>query len=470
MAISESASVRVLCVDDEPGLADLVGSYLEQSHGAITAVSKECADEGLVSFKESEIDAIVSDLEMPGMNGLEFLEAVRRVDPAIPFVLYTGKGSEEIASEAISKGVTEYMQKKGGTDQYSVLANRVLNAVEQYRTEQELQKERARFQSVFEQSSDAMIIADDSGTYLNVNSAACELFGRSENELLGKTAADFTDDDFDFDTAWESFKDANEERGLYPIEQPDGTVNVAEYAASANIMPGKHLSVLRDITERQEFERKLKLEKERLNEFAGVLSHDLQNPVQVAQGHVDLLLGGVEPDEQEQHFEAISDAITRIDHIIEDVLAISQENSMSRETANVALSELAADVWHRVNRQGTDAEIESNMVVGADEGRLERLLTNLFRNSIEHGDHAVSITVGRLDEHEGFFVADDGPGIPPEERENIFDWHHSTKDGGTGIGLKSVKQITEAEGWSVRTTDSSQGGARFEFRTCSSVE
>jgi PAS domain S-box-containing protein len=82
-----------------------------------------------------------------------------------------------------------------------VLANRVLNAIEQYRTEQELREERARFQSVFEQASDAMIIAYGDGTYLNVNSATCELFDRSEDELLWKTAADFTDDDFEFDTA-----------------------------------------------------------------------------------------------------------------------------------------------------------------------------------------------------------------------------------------------------------------------------
>jgi len=247
-------------------------------------------------------------------------------------------------------------------------------------------------------------------------------------------------------------------------------VKVAEYAASGDIKPGKHLSVLRDVTERREFERELSLQKERLNEFAGVLSHDLQNPVQLAQGHVEFLLNGVEPDEQEQHLEAIDDAITRINHIIKDVLAISQENGMSREITNVSLSEVAADVWHRVNRQGTDAEIEPEIVVAADEERLERLLTNLFRNSIEHGDQAVTISVGTLEEHEGFFVADDGPGIPPEDREAIFDWQHSTKDGGTGIGLKSVKQITEVEGWSVRATDSSQNGARFEFHTNSSME
>lgn len=146
-----------------------------------------------------------------------------------------------------------------------------------------------------------------------------------------------------------------------------------------------------------------------------------------------------EPDDQENHLETIADAITRIDHIIKDVLAISRENRTSREITDAALSELAANVWNRVNSRGTAPEIEPDIVVAADEGRLERLLTNLLRNSIEHGDEAVRISVGTLDEHDGFFVADDGPGIPPEEREDVFDWHHSIKDGGTSIGLKSAK-------------------------------
>ncbi|SDN07455.1 PAS domain S-box-containing protein [Halogranum gelatinilyticum] len=467
--ISESSSVCVLCVDDEPGLAELVGTFLEQAHGSITGVPEERVTEALAYFEEHDVDAIVSDFDMPNLTGLDFLEEIREQDPSVPFILNTGKGSEEIASEAISMGVTEYMQKESGTDQYAVLANRVLNAVEQYRTEQDLQDERARFQAVFKEASDAMIIADDDGTYVDVNSAACDLFDRSEDDLLGKTAADFTDDDFNFDTAWDSFKEERTERGVFPVERPDGTVVVAEYAASANIMDGKHLSVLRDITERREFDRKLSIQKERLNEFAGVLSHDLQNPVQVAQGHVGHLRNGVDDGDRERHLDAISDAVTRIDHVIKDVLAISRENSDSRETTEVELSAIAADIWQRVNPRGTDPEIEPGLVVTADEGRLERLLTNLFRNSIEHGRQAVTVSVGRLTEDAGFFVEDDGPGIPVDTRKAVFDWQHSTKDGGTGIGLKSVEQAAESEGWSVSIAEGTHGGARFEFQTDSPV-
>jgi signal transduction histidine kinase len=145
-------------------------------------------------------------------------------------------------------------------------------------------------------------------------------------------------------------------------------VKVAEYAASANILPGKHLSVLRDITERQEFERELSLQKERLNEFAGVLSHDLQNPVQVARAHVDMLATDVDPDDRERHLEAVSDAITRIDHIIKDVSAISQENEATGEVTEFALSDLATDVRQRVSPRGTDPVIEPGMLFTLDSG------------------------------------------------------------------------------------------------------
>jgi PAS domain S-box-containing protein len=462
MAASGAGSVRVLYVDDEPGLTDLVETYLEREADRLTVHSENSGPDALEYFEHNAVDAVVSDFDMPEMTGLDVLESVRAVDPALPFVLYTGKGSEEIASEAISHGVTEYMQKETGTDQYSVLANRVLHAVDRYRAEHRIGAERARFQAVFERASDAMIIAADDGTYLNVNSAACDLMGRPEEELLGKTAADFTYDDFDFDAAWDSFREEAEDRGLFPVARPDGSVRVAEYAASANILPGLHLSVLRDITDRRESERERYFERERLNEFAGVLSHDLQTPVQVTKGRLDLLETAADPDERAEHLEAARDAVTRIEHVIGDVLAISRPNDLPG-TSEVALSAVAKRVWSRVSIGTASADIEDGLVLTANEHRVERLLTNLFRNAIEHGDNTVSVRLGRLDDGDGFFVEDDGPGIPDSEREKVFDWKHSTKEGGTGIGLKSVSQITDAEGWDVAVTDGTAEGARFEI-------
>jgi len=135
----ESASrrrdIRVLHVDDERALGELVATLLAREDEQITVVTEPSASDGLARLEadHEEIDCIVSDYEMPGMDGVEFLEAVRDDYPDLPFILFTGKGSEEVASEAISAGATDYLQKESGTEQYELLANRIQNAVSQTR-------------------------------------------------------------------------------------------------------------------------------------------------------------------------------------------------------------------------------------------------------------------------------------------------------------------------------------------------
>jgi PAS domain S-box-containing protein len=456
-------SIHVLHVDDEPGLAGMVAEFLRNFDSRLDVEPLTDPIAAIDRFEGESFDAIVSDYDMPQMNGLELLDSVRETDSDLPFILYTGKGSEEIASEAITRGVTEYMQKDSGNDQYEVLANRIINSVERYRAKRSADAARRRFKAIFERAFDAMIIADDDGRYLDVNSATCDLFGRSEADLLGNTAEDFTVEDFDFSTAWETFKSSDAERGLYPVRRPDGEIRIAEYAATTNIQPGEHLSVLRDVTDQQKVERQVEMERQRLEEFAGVLSHDLKNPVSIAQGHLELLQNGATEAERSEHLDAIEDAVSRIEHVIGDVLAISSSNETEVESVPVSVSDVATDVWDRVKRGADHAEIEAGIAVRAAEGHVERLLTNLFRNTIEHGGSAVRVELGSLDDGTGFFIEDDGPGIPLDERGAVFDWKHSTKASGTGIGLRSVKQIVEAEGWSIVIAEGSEGGARFEI-------
>ncbi|MFB6097089.1 MAG: response regulator [Haloferacaceae archaeon] len=137
-------TIRVLHVDDEPSFGELAGEFLERADDGIAVRTASSAERGLDLLSEHEIDCLVSDYDMPGMDGIAFLEAVRREYPDLPFILYTGKGSEEIASEAISAGVTDYLQKRTGTGQYDLLANRIRNAVERHRSARELEASRRR--------------------------------------------------------------------------------------------------------------------------------------------------------------------------------------------------------------------------------------------------------------------------------------------------------------------------------------
>jgi len=127
--------ITILYVDDEPDLGELVATYLEQENDQFNTETASDATSALTRLADTTFDCIISDYDMPGQNGIEFLESVREDYPDIPFILYTGKGSEEVASDAISAGATDYLQKGRGTDQYTVLANRVQNVVEKYRSQ-----------------------------------------------------------------------------------------------------------------------------------------------------------------------------------------------------------------------------------------------------------------------------------------------------------------------------------------------
>ena len=179
---SSPGTIRVLHVDDEPEFGELAATLLNRVDDRIAVVSETDASDALDRFFEEEFDCIVSDYQMPGMDGLVFLTAVREEDPDVPFVLFTGHGSEEIAGEAISAGVTDYLQKGGGASQYTVLAHRIRNAVERYRA---VRRERLG-QRALETAREGISLVEPDGTFSYVNPAFAALFGYGRDELLGR--------------------------------------------------------------------------------------------------------------------------------------------------------------------------------------------------------------------------------------------------------------------------------------------
>ena len=151
---AEYAPRRVLFVDDEPGLADLVATHTERLVDNIETVTRTAPGEALEIVRDGDVDCVVSDFDMPGSDGLEFLEDARRTDSTLPFVLFTGKGSEEIASEAISAGVTDYIQKGVGQDRYEMLANSVENALGRRQAERDLREVNAKVTAIHEFATD----------------------------------------------------------------------------------------------------------------------------------------------------------------------------------------------------------------------------------------------------------------------------------------------------------------------------
>ncbi|MCO8267678.1 PAS domain S-box protein [Haloferax sp. AB510] len=584
--------VVVLYVDDDEDFTELTATFLEREHNRFRVETAASVTEGLDRVADAEFDCVVSDYDMPERDGLDFLEALRENAPDLPFILFTGKGSEEVASDAISAGVTDYLQKEHGTSQYTVLANRIENAVEQYRSQRALETSEQRLSLFIEQSplgvleydsdfqivglnergeeilgyteselrghSWELIVADDSydnvddvtdqlavaeggyhsidenvrkdgehircewhnrvitddngevvgiislfqdvterthredelertnallstlirslpvgvlaensdRTVLAINERLLELFGISEpsTELIGadcqelaQMASELVVDSEDFvervDELIAGTESAHNEtvaltngrtlnRSYEPIELPEGT---------------GHLWMYRDTTEQREREQQLQHQNERLSEFASVVSHDLRNPLNVAAGNVEL----ARQDHESDRLATAARALDRIDDLIEDLLTLARRGDNVGELEPVSLDPLVSNCWRTIETAGAELQTELTATVIADRSRLQQLVENLIRNSIEHGGEGVAVTVGEFPGE--FYVEDDGVGIPVERRDTIFEAGHTTSRTGTGFGLAIVKQVAEAHGWSVSVTESDTGGARFEI-------
>jgi len=194
--------------------------------------------------------------------------------------------------------------------------------------------------------------------------------------------------------------------------------------------------------------------------------------------------------------------------LIDDVLELAREGERVSETERVDLDEAAYECWRNVETDSADLITRSDMSVEADRSRLKQMLENLIGNAVEHGsggrtgsddavengssngespkshhrngnrdkdtntdadtdtdadeDNIITVEVGTLEDGTGFYVADDGRGIPENEREDVFESGYSGSGDGTGFGLSITKGISEAHGWDIKVVESSEGGARFE--------
>lgn len=578
--------IRVLHVDDDEEFLEVATEFLEGEDDRIEVEAAGDAEAGLEALSERDIDCVVSDFDMPGENGIGFLEAVREQFPELPFILFTGKGSEEVAGEAISAGVTDYLQKRSGSDQYTVLANRIVNAVDRARA----QRERTRHLDAIETAQEGIAMLDEEGEFIYVNASFADLYGYEPEEMLGEsweliyreedvseiredvlpyveetghwhgtttgeradgstfvedqilsrteqgelictirditdlreqetrldvlarryeavfenplaliallntdglvlevnpTALDLVTEEIDdivgepfWETPWWSHeadlqedlrewidRAADGEHVRFESDHPtpeDETVTIDGLFHPIHDDTGAVAELLvigRDVTDRKERERELRRERDRLEEFASVVSHDLRTPLTVASGRLTL----ASKEFESEHLDAIEQAHRRIEELLDDLLTLARSGNRVTEVQPLELHEIARTCWGTVATEEAILEVECECAIRADRSRLKQLFENTFRNAVEHAGEDVTVRVGCLDETDGFYIADDGPGVPEEDRERIFEIGYSHSEEGAGLGLRIVERIAQAHGWEVRVTESESGGAQFEF-------
>ncbi|MCS3642860.1 sensor histidine kinase [Salinibacter ruber] len=223
----------------------------------------------------------------------------------------------------------------------------------------------------------------------------------------------------------------------------------------------------------------LKRQNARLDSFAGLVAHDLRNPLNVATGRLRLAREERAPEETRSHLAAVDRSLGRMDEIIEDVLTLTWggQDIGLEELSTHGLAAMAEASWDQVGTDQIGTDQVGTDQDGADKGsaegatlqfegacrlrcsaeRVRRLLENLFRNAIEHGGDTVTVRVGALSD--GFYVEDDGAGFSGDDPEAVFEAGYSSSDEGTGLGLSIVESIAKAHGWSLSATQSEAGRA-----------
>ena len=495
---------RVLHVDDNPDIAELTATFLEREEETLAVEPVTSAADGLERLEANEFDCVVSDYDMPRMDGIEFLQTVRERERDLPFILFTGKGSEEIASEAISAGVTDYLQKEPGAEQYTILANRITNAIDRAEAKATARQSQERYRSLFENNPLALweedyseakpyadAIADRTDDFvgylddhpeeldrlmsnievIDVNQNAVEYYGAdSKAHLVDNLDTLMTDTGRDVNKRlWRNIAEGRTRfREETLTRLLDGTLRnelLELYVPDQYAEDYSRLYIaVTDITEHKERERELERQNEQLDEFVGLVSHDLRGPLTRAVGHLELATDACDRGDAEaveEHLGTIAAAHSQMEAMIDDLLALARERQIEAEGSPVSIAAVAERSVRRLSSPPASLVTETDRLVIADVDRFTQLLENLVRNAVQHGGSAVAVRVGGTED--GFFVADDGPGIDPDDRDRIFDTGFSTSEDGTGFGLSIVTAIADAHGWTVSVTESERGGARFEF-------
>jgi signal transduction histidine kinase len=266
------------------------------------------------------------------------------------------------------------------------------------------------------------------------------------------------------------------EKGETPLGDDlfHSTTKAPQYDADGNIVGT--LGVTLEVPERIKQQQAIERQNQRLEEFASVLSHDLRNPLNIAQAHLAALESG---DDDDTSVEQCRISMDRMDQLIDDVLVFAREGRSVEETEPVDLSATARAAWKTVDTGAATLGTDTDLPVQGNEARVTRLFENLFRNSVEHGstssrsttddtvEHGASddagITIRIGDAGNDFYVEDDGVGIPEEKRDEVLERGVTTSSDGTGFGLAIIKNVAGAHGWDVAVAESDEGGARFEF-------
>lgn len=310
----------------------------------------------------------------------------------------------------------------------------------------------------------AIFMISPEGDITTWSPAAQELYGYETDAVYQQSLTTLFSDETSGNQSLETLladakETATETRGWH--QRADGSVFWATMAISPlwNHSFHGYAVVSKDTTEKHEYEQMLERQNDRLKEFTDILSHDLRSPLNIVDGRLEL----ARETGADEHFDVIAETTDRMERLVDDLLKIAHQGAVVTDPSPTDIEAVIDTAWEGTAGQDAAATLQYEPVgtVSSDTDRLCELFENIFRNATQHGGEDASVVVGPLPD--GIYIEDDGPGIPSERRDEVFDHGVSTDDEGSGYGLSIVRTIARAHGWNVEIIEGEAGGARVEI-------
>ncbi|WP_123532964.1 ATP-binding protein [Halosimplex salinum] len=468
----------------DPSVALVVGGSSADRDRVRSAVTDAAATDAVDAEDAEDVDDVRSTLsertdvgcvvavDVDERTFRDIREAVRAADDLLPVVAYADEAAAAVAEHADCR----YLPRSASME---TLATVVDDALDTFQRRRQTAADSSIFETLLMEGELTVFAKDEAGRYLRMADVPYtidpeEAQGKTDPEVFEhdpEAATDAYEDDLRVVETEETIRDKIEHFEGQGGDHWSQVTKVPWYDDDGEVQGV--VGYTNEVSQRIHAERKLEEQRDRFDQFASYVSHDLRTPLQISVGALDRAREG-----DEDAFDRIERANERIEEIIQDLSALSKgdrsDQRLSEEVLEALdvgvdateLVPLVENIW-RVN-ETEEATLEVDVPEGteviAETETLRPLIENLLKNAVDHGGPGVTVRVGVVER--GFFVEDDGPGIPEDERENVLEDGYTTSDDGSGTGLAIVTETVGQQDWTLTVTESAAGGARFEIGGC----
>jgi PAS domain S-box-containing protein len=474
--------LSLLYVDDEEALLEITKEYIEQS-GNVYVETAICAREGLKKMESGRYDAVISDYQMPEIDGLAFLKIIRAQTKNLPFILFSGKGREDVIIEALNNGADFFVQKGGNPRvQFAELMNMVWQAVLRRQSQIEVARSERRLHDIINSLPDATLVIDCQGKVIAWNRAIEEMTGVAAADMLGKGNYEYAIPFYGkrremlLDLVLASDEELASRN--YRFIRREGIAVVAETIharpkgrevhlwAKANPLYDETgalagaIETVRDITDLRRTEDELKEVNRRLNLMSRVTRHEIRNKLGGITAFADL----ARASSQEPAIRLYLDRIIRAADGITEQIGFTRDYQMLGSNAPKwqNLGEVVSRAVEQLDTRGVEIRYPLWHLECYADPLLERVFYSLADNAMNYGESVTRITFSVTGGKGGLILTceDNGRGIPADVKERIFERGFGRN---TGLGLFLSREILAITGMSIRESGEPGRGARFDI-------